>query len=138
MHTQMRVSKGTVTNPSHRDMLSDAWFRRLRNIVFPVLPTNRRAEDRVKIAILDSGIDLNENSIFVNRNRIKYQSFLPNEEGIEDRLGHGTHCAALLLQVAPDSDIYVARITSSGSLDATDSIEKVTETLHGLHLVEIG
>jgi subtilisin family serine protease len=134
----MRVSRSTLTNPSHRDMLSDAWFRRLRNVVFPVLPTNRRAEDRVKIAILDSGIDLNENSIFVKRNQIKYQSFLPNEEGIEDLIGHGTHCAALLLRVAPNSDIYVARITSSGSLDTTDSIENVTGPLHGLLIIEIG
>jgi len=73
---------------------------------------------------LDSGIDVTENYMFMNRSRIKYRSFLNDEEGMEDLIGHGTHTAALLLKVAPNSDIFVARVTASGNLEDTACIER--------------
>lgn len=111
------------------DRLSDQWFQRLRNLVFPTISTTARTGDCVKIAILDSGIDLDEDFIFMNRERITCQSFLSEDQGIEDRIGHGTHTTALLLRVAPTTHVYVARITSLGSLEDTSCIERVSFTL---------
>ena len=108
------------------DRLSDHWFRRLRDLVFPTILTSTRTGDCVKIAILDSGIDLDEDFIFMNRGRITCQSFLSEDQGIEDRIGHGTHAAALLLRVAPTAHIYAARITRLGSLEDTSCIERVS------------
>ena len=118
------VSSTNRPNKLIRDELSEQWFWRYRNI-FKVIPETPEKDDRVKIAILDSGIDLNENYIVMNRDRIKYRSFVSGEEGIEDLIGHGTHTAALLLKVAPNSNIFVARITASGNLEDTACIESV-------------
>lgn len=71
---------------------------------------------------------MNEDFIRINKDRIKYQSFLPDETGIEDVIGHGTHTAALLLRVAPDCIIYVARITKEGAWEETECIENVRKT----------
>jgi hypothetical protein len=122
---QVRLIVSTLANTLSRDKLSDGWFRRLRRVVFPMLPTNPRTEDRVKIAILDSGIDLSEDYIFLNPDRIKFRSFLRGDEGIEDLIGHGTHTAAVLLKVAPNADIFIARVTASGNLEDTACIERV-------------
>lgn len=82
---------------------------------------------KVRIAIIDTGIDLC-NSHFDNpaedlgatgdqetgpqRDRVKdCKRFIGAEAGDCDSVGHGTHCAALLLQLAPNADIYVARVT---------------------------
>jgi subtilisin family serine protease len=46
----------------------------------------------VRIAVLDTGLDLRHPD-FANR-RILHQSFVPNEQ-VQDRNGHGTHCAGI-------------------------------------------
>ncbi|KAI4244602.1 MAG: hypothetical protein L6R42_010413, partial [Xanthoria sp. 1 TBL-2021] len=81
---------------------------------------------RVRIAILDTGIDLShphfDNSPEAlsaleqqqsgpRRHRVKEsKSFVGGAAGDRDNVGHGTHCAALLLELAPNADIYVARV----------------------------
>jgi subtilisin family serine protease len=35
----------------------------------------------------------------------------PQSGGYEDEDGHGTHCASLILEVAPNSHLYLARVT---------------------------
>jgi len=102
---------------------ADNWFKHLREDVFPLLPKNPKLENRVKIAILDTGIDMTENVIRGYKQRIIAQSFLPNENEVQDLHGHGTHAAGLLLRVARNADIYVARITTNGSLLDPKSIE---------------
>jgi hypothetical protein len=70
----------------------------------------------VKIAILDTGIDLPLGQKFAHKDRIKEcRSWLVTDEdgderGDKDLTGHGTHAAALLLKVAPNADLYVARV----------------------------
>jgi hypothetical protein len=87
---------------------------------FQELVERPKSLQRIKVAILDSGID--KNDVVIKR-------FLPaDEEGIlkfrdthcvaypntllplEDKYGHGTRCAALLLRTAPDIELFVARI----------------------------
>lgn len=90
---------------------------------------------RVKVAILDSGIDLDhpwfsKKGQFCQempRERVKgYCSFLlgpiddkgGNQEGInlaEDIIGHGTHVASLVLRLAPNAFVYVARVIDDKS-----------------------
>jgi hypothetical protein len=38
------------------------------------------------------------------------KSFLNNKKGDEDANGHGTHAASLLLRLAPNAILYVARV----------------------------
>lgn len=81
---------------------------------------------RVKIAILDTGVDLAhpdfgkvdpvdpDNRIL--RDRVKEcRSFVGGKDGDRDFSGHGTHSVALLLNLAPKADIYVARVVEGES-----------------------
>ncbi|ROV88919.1 hypothetical protein VSDG_08918 [Cytospora chrysosperma] len=73
-------------------------------------------QPRIKVAILDTGIDIGHPSIKARIERIKdVRTWVNDLGGKQDRKtgdssGHGTHIADLLLDVAPDSDIYIARI----------------------------
>jgi len=104
---------------------ADQWFKSLREDVFPLLPKTPKQENRVKIAILDTGIDMTESFISMNRARITTQSFLLKDSKVEDTHGHGTHAAALLLRVARNADIFVARITEDDELSDPKTIEDV-------------
>lgn len=108
---------------------ADNWFERLRNDVFPFLPQKRKEGKCVKIAILDTGIDMSEPFISTNSTRITTQTFLSNETSVEDVHGHGTHTAALLLQIAENADIYVARIAKDENSVDPKNIEKVRNLL---------
>ena len=73
---------------------------------------------RVRIAILDTGIELPEVAFWAYRDRIREQKSWVTDDDCDDFIqrgdrdidGHGTHGAALLLQVAPEADIFVARV----------------------------
>jgi hypothetical protein len=112
----------------HRGSHADEWFQRLEELTFPLLPSiPKDRQDRVKIAILDSGIDMSNSFISFCRKRITYQSFLPGDTRVEDDIGHGTHTAGLVLQVARNADIYVARVTRDGNMEKPEFIAKVPD-----------
>ena len=80
----------------------------------------------MKIAILDTGIDMRESLISTNQTRIRPRSFLSDEISIDDVHGHGTHATALLLRVAEHADLYVARIAKKENFLDPISIERVS------------
>jgi hypothetical protein len=68
---------------------------------------------RVRIAILDTGIDFAHELVKKYRDRKqikKTKSWIPGRPGTSDEDGHGTHAAMLLLKVAPEAELYIARI----------------------------
>lgn len=69
-------------------------------------------DKRIKIAILDSGIELSQDNedIYNNTSEIKYQSWVDEDDEWKDQVGHGTHLATLLRRIAPNSLIHVARV----------------------------
>ena len=79
-------------------------------------PYRKDRMSRVKIAILDTGIDRTHPQIEAQWNkRIKdAKSWLDEEGGDRDSCGHGTHGASLLMKVAPEAHIYVARVIKDG------------------------
>ncbi|RDL36320.1 uncharacterized protein BP5553_05672 [Venustampulla echinocandica] len=96
---------------------ADDWFRLYRAKVRPLLPHYSSPSGRVKIAILDTGIDLGEDVISSLTDRIiKNESFLVDDKSTDDLDGHGTHVAGLILRVAPNSELYIARIAKNQSL----------------------
>lgn len=67
----------------------------------------------VKIAILDTGIDLNHPDVQACEENIKakYNFLIKGANGtVHDLDGHGTFVASLLLDYAPDAEIYVVKI----------------------------
>ena len=73
-------------------------------------------EKRVKIAILDTGIDLDNKYISSKKGRIKCW---PSNQECRDTDGHGTHVAYLLLRLTKHVELRIAKINSSQSFAAT-------------------
>lgn len=67
----------------------------------------------VKIAILDTGIDLNHPDVQACDENIKAKYNCLNKRAnstVHDLDGHGTFVASLLLDYAPDAEIYIVKI----------------------------
>jgi subtilisin family serine protease len=106
----------------------------LETRVHPLI-TAEKGQGRIKIAILDTGIQLPAEANVVYEEQIKcHKSWLRGEpgntgdesgKGDRDLDGHGTHCASLLLKVCPNAAIYVARVFRKRSerKGAVESIE---------------
>jgi hypothetical protein len=95
----------------------NAWFHSLNTETQELLKSLRRERcKRAKVAILDTGIDLThryfqDEKTKKRSKRIKAVEDFVNPTGnAHDICGHGTHCVGLLRQVAPEADIYVARV----------------------------
>ena len=88
----------------------------------------KRAKDkqnRIKIAVLDTGIDMRNPWIQQKQGRIQCWSPIDFCEGTDP---HGTQVAYLLLRLAPFAQLRIAKVTSSLKLqDAdVDTIAKVS------------
>ncbi|KAK8131669.1 hypothetical protein PG984_008107 [Apiospora sp. TS-2023a] len=71
----------------------------------------------VKIAVLDTGVDLNHPDILACAEKIKAKrNWLRDGANttVPDLDGHGTFVTSLLLDFAPDADIYIAKIADRG------------------------
>ena len=101
--------------------MADAWFQRLEAYTQGLLaPHRKELMRRVKIAILDTGIDLSHPDLKQQwEKRGKEVKSWTVEDGDKDTCGHGSHAAALLMRVAPEAQIYVARVVK----DYKDTLE---------------
>jgi subtilisin family serine protease len=85
---------------------------------------------RVKIAVLDTGINTNHEFIRGARSRIKgRKSFVKDDASIEDNDGHGTHVAASILDVAPDAEVYIAKVATDMEIPSGHKIAEVSGLL---------
>lgn len=88
---------------------------------------------RIKIAILDTGLDLGHPDLWARKGRIKDIRIWSNGCNGErnrkagDSSGHGTHVTTLLLDIAPDCDVYIAKIAETSPQSPRD-IAKVFST----------
>ncbi|PKK54326.1 hypothetical protein CI102_1078 [Trichoderma harzianum] len=90
----------------------------------------------VKIAILDTGIDLQHPLLSKKIQNENCWDFVNDTEGICDEVGHGTHTASLLVKTAPQARIFCGRVwktryeednTGSHSLISLHAIEHAVE-----------
>lgn len=84
----------------------------------------------IKVAVLDTGIDFEHGFIkgaMKKPRRIKAtRDFVDKGNNIQDFHGHGTHVAALLLKVAPDAQLYIAKVANGGKIPASHNIADVS------------
>ncbi|KAI8712716.1 Peptidase-S8 domain-containing protein [Fusarium sp. LHS14.1] len=80
-------------------------------------PSERRP---IKLAIIDSGIDLDNPRIRDRKHQVgdtrNWTSDQPNE--CDDGCGHGTHVTRLVLEVAPAVEVYVAKVSQRKKFDS--------------------
>ena len=89
--------------------------------------TDRR---RIRVAILDSGVNRPFNvkhqraDIRRIRARLKeYQGMSASQDWVDHRSSmHGTNCASLLLQVAPQVDLYISNVTDADGRPTVDLV----------------
>ncbi|KAI5362552.1 Putative peptidase S8/S53 domain, tetratricopeptide-like helical domain superfamily [Septoria linicola] len=101
---------------------SDRWFAELWKHSHGVLSYDdcRVRRRRVRVAILDSGLDRPEDKSKqrpdIRRHRYRLQEYMGykvSDDWVDTSTSkHGTNCASLLLQVAPQADLYVANVVS--------------------------
>lgn len=88
----------------------------------------------VRIAIIDSGIDMTDRLMKRNAQRIKAKRNWTDDDpqNWTDTFGHGTHVARLLVQVAPAAEIYIARVSTAKTIlsEKTGLIAQVLISLH--------
>jgi subtilisin family serine protease len=77
-----------------------------------------RRDPRVKIAILDSGVDKYFHALEEVQECRGFAPLPCND--YFDRVGHGTHSIGLLRKVAPNAHIYVAKVTEADEADKQD------------------
>ncbi|KAI0439844.1 hypothetical protein F4803DRAFT_553624 [Xylaria telfairii] len=110
---------------------------RKRHII-PKINEGRDGRRRIRIAILDTGIDQGNGDIRglvdgindsrkkqklprMDWNPIKGIKSFTGDDGV-DEFGHGTHVAGLVLQTAPDADLYIAKVSCDKEFTDTGAI----------------
>src|SRR5438045_5837063 len=91
--------------------LADEWYGHLEKVREEMNATRKRQKP-VKVAILDTGIDVSQPEISKNLNKkiMRWQSFPELSEPLKDPNGHGTYLACVLMRTAPNAVLYIARI----------------------------
>lgn len=107
----------------------------------------KNPRSRIRIALLDTGVSFKDDKLSFEREYVKHyrleqnfegqdldpikecKSFVGKGKSILDKCGHGTHLALLLLQYAPDADLYIAKVSSDMEFDDTGSVINVRSNL---------
>ncbi|KHO11789.1 FMN-dependent alpha-hydroxy acid dehydrogenase, active site protein [Metarhizium robertsii ARSEF 23] len=115
------VNERIPADRSMKEDLADDWICRYSKVkeLARKLGRNRPDDpsDRVRVAILDTGVDVTHDNLYGpwTKGQIFYQNFVGMPSNIpEDSDGHGTHITSILLQMAENVDIYVARVSPDG------------------------
>lgn len=117
---------------SHRCLRTDRWLQEYRNRTGKLFARGiPDGTQRVKIAVLDTGIDSTHPSIketwrrcslrkdgspLLDRGYVDFHFDSRDEMVPEDTHGHGTHVAGIILDLAPDAELHVARVFRSDTI----------------------
>lgn len=89
---------------------------------------SEKASRKVRVCVIDTGLDKTHPSVLaaVSGDRLRaVKTFssdsTPNEDPTaNDQHGHGTHVADLILRVAPEAELYVAKVANARVIPETD------------------
>lgn len=92
------------------------WFAGLESDAHRVIGS-RPIFRRGRVAVIDSGIDWDHPSFqeSIGENQILTKSFVNGLDRNKDVDGHGTHTAHLVLKVAPNAKLFIARVYEHGT-----------------------
>ncbi|KAK6538292.1 hypothetical protein TWF694_011171 [Orbilia ellipsospora] len=88
-------------------------------------------EDRVKIAIIDSGLHPAHPQLALVR---EYKDFITQDKILVDETRHGSTGVDLISEIAPDADIYVARVFKGSDAEA-DTPDLISQAIN--HAVNV-
>lgn len=96
------------------------WFAQLER-VHRIVDENRKDNRRVKVAILDTGIDFMHSEIKQAKMIKECKGFPDSLDPRQDKIGHGTHGASVFLKTAPQALLYIARVVDDQKRIAPDN-----------------
>jgi hypothetical protein len=117
----------------------DNFSRFRKHFIAPKMAGRRGDRRRLKIAVLDTGIDegdkwldealskvgeLRENQGFSGSlETYPIKGYWPDkDDAVQDECGHGTWLAYLLLKYAPDADLYIAKVSKNMAFSDTNQV----------------
>lgn len=86
--------------------------------------SGKQIHSRIRVAILDTGIDMNHPEIFGDERIVGHKSWT-GTSAEQDTSGHGTHIASTILKLTSNVDLFMAKITDNNVLEDTDRISEV-------------
>jgi len=96
---------------------------------FLAVPELQEELSKIRIAILDTGIDFNHNDLYSAI--FAGSSFVPNQPWYVDGNGHGTHCAGILAGskggLIPNAKLLIAKVLQD---NGTGKLEWITEGIN--------
>jgi hypothetical protein len=99
---------------------TDAHIKKLKCLAGPSIPKQNQLDRKIRIAVIDSGVRKDDHRICGWRagKSIKdcrnFSSQHP--EDWNDEIGHGTMVSCLLLNVAPEAELYIAKVSSQNTI----------------------
>ena len=113
-----RVQTPSFNSNSRAKEGGEKWFEDLRAISNLVFLRRRKMGFKlppVRIAILDTGCDLTLGSFETAKCFKGWRDFAtnPSSEIEEDKYGHGTFMARLVMQIVPGCELYIARVAKT-------------------------
>lgn len=96
-----------------------SWKEDVLEVYDQFITGSTKKELKPRIAILDTGLDMNHPDFLYDierRQRIReHKNFTnskraPGDDDMYDASGHGTHVTGIILDFAPEAQVYVAKI----------------------------
>ncbi|SPQ26064.1 5a998593-682c-4a12-938d-bc56394e45c7 [Thermothielavioides terrestris] len=85
--------------------------------------------DRLKVAVLDTGIDINHPD-FDGESRLKNRRSWVESSAEVDKSGHGTHIVSTILALTQNVDVYIAKISEGNTLETSKHIAEAIRVVH--------
>ncbi|OAL03888.1 hypothetical protein IQ06DRAFT_302808 [Phaeosphaeriaceae sp. SRC1lsM3a] len=101
--------------------------------------------NRIRIAVLDTGVNI-EGSFWRGRSRVRQIKSSPIKktmsfigDSVHDESGHGTNVAAIISKLAPEADLYIAKISHGKETEGTQQIIDAIEwaVKHNVHIINM-
>ncbi|KAI1826112.1 hypothetical protein F4861DRAFT_499199 [Xylaria intraflava] len=125
----------------HQRKETDKWFSNFQTLLVTHRLLGRGREERMKVAILDSGIDIQHPDFSdEDRDRIKDKVTFIDSNADVDTAGHGTHVAAIILRLTKNVDLYIAKITNTPEVSEREGVVKAlnfARTQWGVHMITL-
>jgi subtilisin family serine protease len=119
-----------------RAQWADEFFERLRRQIHGIVAVGQTDDNRVRIAILDSGIDARHPDMaqYINDGIIiRSQGFPSTLDPLADKDGHGTHGTSVLLKTAPHAALLIARVADDDRrIPDVHNYEEVAKVRHSV------
>ena len=124
----------TILNSGHERNVND-WLDEIDKLVRVMKGRKDDPYERVKIAIIDSGLNDTVKTRYMARNEIVYKDFT-NQSGNDS--WHGTCCAKIISDIYEEAILFIARIFEKDDANEEDGpirMAKVTALTHPLYVL---